>query len=197
MVESLSSRFQAFSLPRFCNADKLFCCEEQTAVALLRAVCEPHLRWLVKQTEESANVVVRLGNEARFIATVQSEHVLRVGDRVGVSLPAHLASGGKAILAALPPGEVADLYKDGDVDLPRLHRELGLVRRRGFAINDQLTETGLIAIGVLVRDESGAPLAGLSVALPTARFDRDALPGWVSTLTTAARRIEAAMTRQR
>lgn len=160
-------------------------------------MCEPHLRWLVKQTEESANVVVRLGNEARFIATVQSEHVLRVGDRVGVSLPAHLASGGKAILAALPPGEVADLYKDGDVDLPRLHRELGLVRRRGFAINDQLTETGLIAIGVLVRDESGAPLAGLSVALPTARFDRDALPGWVSTLTTAARRIEAAMTRQR
>ncbi|MEV5704948.1 IclR family transcriptional regulator C-terminal domain-containing protein [Actinoallomurus sp. NPDC052274] len=75
--------------------------------------------------------------------------------------------------------------------------ELGLVRKRGFAINDQLTETGLTAIGVVVRDAVGDPLAGVSIALPTARFDRDLLPAWVHALATAARRIEAAMADRR
>lgn len=163
-------------------------------VALLRASCEPHLRWLVERTRETANVVVRAGTEARFIATVESDRVLRVGDREGRSVPAHLASGGKALLAALSPAELTALYEeDEQVDLVRLRRELGLVHRRGFAINDQQTEPGLTAIGVLIRDASAAPLAGLSVALPTARFDRDSLPGWVGALSAAADRIETAL----
>ncbi|MGP4026002.1 IclR family transcriptional regulator [Actinomadura sp. 3N407] len=164
-------------------------------VALLREVSADPLRRLVERTGETANVVVLAGTEVRFIMTVESGQALRVGDRVGVSLPAHLTSGGKAILAALAPGEVAVRYADrGDVDLHRLRRELALVRKRGFAINDQLTETGLTAVGVVIRDRSGGPPAGLSIALPTARFDRDALPGWVNALSAAAQRIEAAMT---
>ncbi|OLT31136.1 transcriptional regulator [Actinomadura sp. CNU-125] len=163
-------------------------------VALLRATCEPHLRWLTERTRETANVVVRAGTEVRFIATVESDRVLRVGDREGRTVPAHLASGGKAILAALSPAELTGLYgDDADVDLPRLRRELSLVRRRGFAINDQQTETGLTAIGVPIKDGTGTPLAGLSIALPTARFDRDALPGQVGALSAAAGRVESAL----
>lgn len=46
---------------------------------------------------------------------------------------------------------------------------------------------------VPIRDASGAPPAGLSIALPTARFDRDALPGRVGALSAAAGRAESAL----
>ncbi|MFG3685470.1 IclR family transcriptional regulator C-terminal domain-containing protein [Micromonospora sp. NPDC047740] len=103
----------------------------------------------------------------------------------------NLASGSKAILAALPPNHVRALYEDVDeIDLSKLRRELTLVRKRGFAINDQLTEAGLTAPGVAVRGPSGAPEAAISLAIPTARFDRHQLPTWVAAMTAAATRIE-------
>lgn len=77
-----------------------------------------------------------------------------------------------------------------DIELPRLRRELTLVRKRGFAINDQRTETGLTALGMLIRNPSGEPEAGLSLAMPTARFDRETLPTLVGAMSATATRIE-------
>lgn len=164
----------------------------EAPVALLRRAAIPHLEQLVRQVRETANLLVLAGTEVRFIATVECDQVLRVGDRVGRTLPAHLTSAGKAILAGLPAGRLEDLYDDlPDVDLPRLKRELGLVRKRGFAINDQRTEAGLTAVGVVVRAPDGPPLASVTLALPTARFDRELLATWVGALSSTASRIEA------
>ncbi|WP_327293553.1 MULTISPECIES: IclR family transcriptional regulator [unclassified Streptomyces] len=166
----------------------------EAPVALLRQTALPHMHQLVDRVQESTNLMVMAGPEVRFIATVECEQILRVGDRAGRSLPAHLASGGKAILATFPADELTALYDSVDgVDLPKLRRELGLVRKRGFAINDQLTETGLTALGVVVRDPSGTP-AALSLALPTARFDREQLPTWIGALSVAMAAIERDLT---
>jgi IclR family acetate operon transcriptional repressor len=163
----------------------------EAPVALLRRVALPRLQRLVDQTQESANVMVLAGTEVRFIATVECEQILRVGDRAGRSLPAHQASGGKAILAALPPDRVTAMYDGVDgVELRQLERELALIRKCGFAINDQLTETGLTAVGMLIREPSGDPEAGLSLAIPTARFDREKLPTWIGAMSAAVARIE-------
>ncbi|MER7792079.1 IclR family transcriptional regulator [Streptomyces sp. NPDC097640] len=160
-------------------------------VALLRQVALPHLHDLVDHVRESVNLVVLAGTEARFIASVECDQVLRVGSREGRTLPAHLTSGGKAVLAALPPEEVAALYGGSDdVGLPRLRRELALVRKRGFAINDQRTETGLTALATAIRDASGAPVAAAAIAMPTARFHRDHVSGWVAALNRAVSRVE-------
>lgn len=158
-------------------------------VALLRRVAAPRLRELVDRVGETANLVVRAGTEVRFLLSVQCDQVLRVGDRAGRVLPAHLTSGGKALLAALPAAEVTELYGGSEVPPARLRRELNLVRRRGFAVNDQLTETGLTAVGMVVPVSSGVPAAGLSVAMPSARFDRDLLPTWVGALSATATAI--------
>ncbi len=68
------------------------------SVADLRRLALPHLRALAARTDESTNLMVVIGFQARFIATVESPRVLRVGDREGRLLPAHLASGGRAAL---------------------------------------------------------------------------------------------------
>lgn len=158
----------------------------EAPIAQLRRVALPHLEALVARTQESANVMVLAGRDVHFIGTVECSQVLRVGDREGRALPAHLSSGGKAVLAALPPPRLAELYADApEVDLSRLRRELSLVRKRGFALNDQATETGLSALGMLVDDHSGQPTAAISLAMPTARFDRHRLAGWVEAMTEA------------
>jgi IclR family transcriptional regulator, acetate operon repressor len=159
--------------------------------ALLRRVGLPHLQDLVDATQESANLMVLAGDQVRFIATVESRQALKVGDRVGVTLQARHASGGKAALAELPPTDIDEMYAGRtDVDLTRLHHDLGLIRKRGFAINDQATEKGLTAIGVAVHDQDGRPNAAISLALPSARFSRDRLSDWVEALIVTRNRVE-------
>jgi DNA-binding IclR family transcriptional regulator len=169
----------------------------EAPVALLRQIAVPHLHTLVDRVQESANLMVPAGTEVRFIATVECAQILRVGERTGRSLPAHLASGGKAILAALPHEEVSARYESAEgVDLPKLRRELTLVRKRGFAINEQLTEAGLTALGMAIRGRSGTPEAAISLAMPTARFDRHQLSSWIAAMSATVARIENGLSGQ-
>ena len=76
------------------------------------------------------------------------------------------------------------------MDLQRLRREFALVRKRGFAINNQLTEPGVTAVGVAVHDPAGQPNAAISISMPSVRFHRDRLTTWVNELITTAAVIE-------
>jgi DNA-binding IclR family transcriptional regulator len=130
----------------------------EAPLALLRLEATPRLQALTRRVRESTNLVILVGTEARFLATVKCDQLLRVGDRTSQVLPAHLASGGRALLALLPSGQVNELYETtGDAALHRLHRELTLVRKRGFAINHQLT------------DPASPPLASQSTVPPASR----------------------------
>jgi IclR family acetate operon transcriptional repressor len=162
----------------------------RASVSRLRAVALPHLHGLVQSLGETANVMVLAGSDVRFVATVECDQVLRVGDRTGRVLPAHLSSGGKAALA-LADGEqrAAVLGPLDDAAAARLERELRTIRRRGYAVNDQATEAGLTAVGVAVPAAGGFSGAALSVAAPTARCSRDLLPVWGTALSGAAAAI--------
>src|SRR4051794_12260218 len=160
---------------------------QQASVATLREVALPHLRRLVDAVGETANVMILAGGDVRFVATVESDQVLRVGDRTGRALPAHLSSGGKAVLATLEEDQVAAALESLDATaVAQVLRELRAVRRRGFAVNDQGTEAGLTAVGVAVPPAGGFTGAALSLAAPSARCSRDRLPIWGSALAQAA-----------
>lgn len=158
------------------------------AVARLREAAMPQMRRLVDRWQETVNLAVLRGCAVRFVATVECGHVLRVGDRTGRTLPAPLSSGGRAMLAALTPGELDAALRDLEEDAAqRLRDELRAVRRRGYALNDQLTETGLTAVGVaLPRMTAGMPLASIAFAMPTARYTRASLAAWSADLAAAA-----------
>jgi DNA-binding IclR family transcriptional regulator len=164
----------------------------QATVAQLRALGLPHLRRLVDDVGETANLMVLSGADIRFVATVECDQVLRVGDRTGRTLPAHLSSGGKALLAALPEDvAAAALGHLDEATTLRVRRELRSVRRRGYAVNDQETEPGLTAVGAAVTIGAEVAPAAISIALPRARFSRDRLPAWGAALTATAAAIAA------
>ncbi|HEY7487073.1 MAG TPA: IclR family transcriptional regulator [Streptosporangiaceae bacterium] len=146
----------------------------------LRRVLLPHMDALCERVGETVNLMVRVGTQTRFLTSVESTQVLRVGDRAGAVLPAAKTSGGKALLATLSQAELAELYGSG-ADCPALTRaefqrlchELEDVRRRGYGLNREETEAGLIAVGRCVGDEAGHALGALTIAVPSARFSDD------------------------
>jgi DNA-binding IclR family transcriptional regulator len=162
-------------------------------LSALRETAVPHLQRLVDRTDESANLLVLTGAEARFVHTVECTQPLRVGDRTGKALPAHISSAGKAMLSILDDDALAAALADLDpAERTRVRRSLRAVRQNGFALNNEQTETGLTAIGVPLRWADGM-VAGISLAMPTARFSRDRVPGWVQELHGCARAIEKAL----
>lgn len=159
-------------------------------VAELRRAALPHLQELTERTDETTNLVVVVDDEARFVASVECDQVLRVGDRGGRVLPAHLASGGRAVLATRAEDEVRALYAGADspvTDVDTLLRELRRTRRQGFALNDQRTETGVTAIGAAV--PSTVVAGAISISMPTARYRRARLTEWAGLLAETARQV--------
>jgi len=171
----------------------------QSRSALLRAASLGHMQRLVELVGESANLTIRTGATARFIASVECDQALRVGSREGMVFPAHRNTGGLLLLAELGSEELAQVYGDAadeeveKPDLASLRRELSRVRSQGFAVNQGRSERGVVAVGVPVRDADGVAIAGLSVSMPSVRYDKERLPRLVATLNKAAGAIEASL----
>ncbi|HRO29036.1 IclR family transcriptional regulator [Citricoccus sp.] len=166
----------------------------------VRRRAHPHLEDLAHATGETTNLLVLAGTDVRFMASVEGHRPVRVGDRQGVVLPAAGVSAGKAMLAAMDPADVERAYRrraeqDGTAFDARAHArlatELEAVRHRGFASNDEGTEEGICAVGMAIRDGSGAAVAGLSVAVPHQRYRHALETGLVDEVRRAREAIEA------
>ncbi|MQY14552.1 Transcriptional regulator KdgR [Streptomyces sp. RB5] len=170
----------------------------QSQISRLRATALPHLQRVVDLLDETANLIVRTGDTARFIASVECRQALRVGSREGMVFPAHRTTAGLLLLAELTDEELAEVYDPGRYrdraaerpDVDRLRADLVKLRRNGFAVNRERSERGLVAVGVPVRDPQGTAVAGLSVSLPSVRYDPHRLQSLVATLNAGARALE-------
>lgn len=166
--------------------------------------CRPHLEALVTVCGETVNLVIRTGTQVRFLATVESGAMLRVGDRQGQVLPAELTSGGRSLLAELPDDMLQRLYlkTDGDDELVagdrrldpaafnEFRRELTGVRKAGFAVNVEKTEEGVAAFGMCVHNHAGLPIGAISVSVPAVRFQRHTHGPLVAQMRRAVREME-------
>lgn len=153
----------------------------------------PYLESLYAATNETVHLMVRVGAEVVFMDGIEGVRALRVGLRVGMRMPAHRTSGGKAMLADLDRSAVDALYaerppweddpfpyRDGRLayggtgtappgGAPAcLHRELDAVRRDGHGRNEDESEPGVTALGASVGHVDGHHTA-LAVAVPTVR----------------------------
>jgi DNA-binding IclR family transcriptional regulator len=164
----------------------------------LKNLVQPHLETLSERTGETANLMIRVGRSVRFLSTVESRNILRVGDRRGAALPAHHSSGGKALLAEIEVSRLRRLYRDMDAradgEFHTLLEELTRVRRQGFAANFEATEDGVCAIGAALH-ESGRGIGAISVSLPTSRLTNDVREHLIDSLLRSRREIESDISR--
>lgn len=165
---------------------KLFELGSQAVAQLdLRERAQPYLERLVLETGETAHICVLNGDRMLSIANVESPRTLRTPSAVGRRAPLHCTSVGKALLAFLPKGEADELIKKCELTRytgctlttpARLKAELKLIRRRGYAMDNEETEEGLRCIGAPVWDYSGKIVAALSIAGPVFRLTEKRIP---------------------
>ncbi|MEV6252549.1 IclR family transcriptional regulator [Nocardia sp. NPDC051911] len=140
----------------------------------------PYLADLSRRSGCTTFLVTLEGNGCRFIDGVESSRAHRVRSRVGHLLPAHTTSGGKVLLAQLPDNELVALYPDRHVrmrdgstrELVALRRELGVVRRQGYALCLETNEQCVNAVGVPVTTRPGMVIAAVVLACPSAGSSR-------------------------
>ena len=168
--------------------------------AQLSQLALPHLRRLRDEVDETTHLSVPEGADMHFVLSVESAQVLRVGSRVGVRMPAHRTSGGKALLAALPPDALAERLAGtgegslrlGADDVRRVRRELAGIRRQGYGLNRAESERGIAAVGVAVLDTGRRPLGALSISVPTVRLN----PARVREMAAALQRVKHELERE-
>lgn len=157
------------------------------------------MRELHRQTGQTVNLSLMQGDEIVYVERAWSEcSGMQVVRAIGGRAPLHLTSTGKLFLAmwdtrnvrsyALRTG-LSGTTANSITQIDQLERELALVRRHGYARDNEELELGVRCIAAGIYDDAGTLLAGLSLSAPSERM-RDA---WIPLLIGTADRISEAL----
>ena len=157
------------------------------------------MRALHKLTGQTVNLSVQQADEIVYIDRAWSERSgMQVVRAIGGRAPLHLTSTGKLFLCAADPRQVrayatrtglAGNTRNSITQLDKLERELALVRRHGYARDNEELEMGVRCIAAGMYDETGKLVAGLSISAPAERMQDE----WISQLVSTARSISEAL----
>lgn len=144
----------------------------------LRQAALPIMQSLHDQFDETVNLGVLEGLEILYIHYIETTHALRWQVRPGVRDPFHCTALGRAIVAHMSPERQEKLLQRIAVD-PRttpspksredVERILAETRERGWAIDDEENEIGVVCFGVPIFDD-GLVVGGLSVSVVKGRL---------------------------
>ena len=165
-------------------------------------VAQPVIAALMMRTSESAALVLRQGTEVVVVCKENCDQAILVSAQLGERSPINNSAGGKAIMAFLPKPEQESWLASGKLrrmtphsvtDPEAMRRELAAIARGGISYSREGMFPGIVAMGLPVFDAVGNPCAGVSVAVPTLRFDKARETRVAAALRTAAANISAAM----
>lgn len=157
-------------------------------------VARPVLEELAQDTRETVHLAVLEGNQSLTLMSVESPHLLRVGDRSGHTQPAYLGAMGKALLLDLESSMLEELFPTGlergtVSSVEELTDILGNALRRGYTFQEGEVESGVNAVGVPVRGNSGAVQFAIGMTYPAGRITADQLPAVIEQVKIAAQTL--------
>lgn len=170
--------------------------------AVLGRVALPELEALAERLNLTSYLSVRDRDRALCVVRVDRGPIMASVYQVGDTLPLHVGAGPRILLAAMPDADVAriaaagaDLPTDRPADRPgtpaTIRALVDEIRRTGVAFAPDDVQAGLAAMGVPVRDGSGAVVAAVSVVALTDWFGDGHRAAIQAALREAAARIEA------
>lgn len=163
---------------------------------------KPFLQQLTDLTGETTHLAVLNDGQVLYVEKVESSHSLRMPSQVGRRLPAHCTGVGKALIAFLPEEVVRSLVARRGLpsftpntitDPDRLEAELAAIRERGYSVDNEEIEEGLVCIGAPVRDHSSHVVAAVSIAGPSSRLRPETIERHARSVVRIARDISAAL----
>lgn len=133
----------------------------------------------VARSNEVVQLAVLDGFDVVYLAREDARRPVRLVSDLGLRLPAHACALGKALLASLPPDELAarlpaalPRVTDRTITDPAvLRRELDGVREAGLAQDREEVATGLVCYAAYVGVTPLGKRVAVSTSIPTDRLD--------------------------
>ena len=151
----------------------------------VRAEAKPVMEALRDRLDESVNLTVREGDEVVYVEKATPNRMMHVQQLVGSRAPLHVTAVGKMMLAEGGEEQCRGYAKRTNLpaytrntinSLAGLLAEADRVVAQGYALDNEEAEIGVGCIGVLIHDNTGAPVAGLSVSAPMERRRDEWIP---------------------
>ena len=151
----------------------------------LRRILRPHIEQMAKELNMTASWGVLRDSRVVVLDHVRNMNIDLLTNRIGLILPVHTTSMGKALLAYLTEEEQdrilgsINLRKLTDaslVDRKLLKENLKLVRERGYSTDEGETHADLHCIAAPVKDAGGKVIAAINLTDEKARTTLEKLP---------------------
>src|SRR5437762_2529351 len=153
-------------------------------LAEFQAACQAPLGRVARRTRGVAFLYLRSGGDFVCAARVGTTPLKGLSIQVGTRRPLVSASGGVAILVALPEDEsrkiIAEnmkrLARFGELRAKSIEKMIRRSREHGFGINLGDVVPGIHSFGIAIQDAKGAPFASLTVSGASEDFPLSEIP---------------------
>jgi IclR family acetate operon transcriptional repressor len=142
-------------------------------------VSRPYMETLLREYGETVNCAIFQSDVVVVIESLESPNAIRRGASVGEKDFLFSSALGKSIMACLPEEEVLRLLADTELkpltertitSLDELMVDLKAVQARGYSLDDEESELGLMCVAGAIHDYRDVPKYALSVSGPTDRI---------------------------
>jgi DNA-binding IclR family transcriptional regulator len=163
----------------------------------LRKLATPYLRQLMIKTQLTVHMAIQEHHEAVIIEKADSPYTPKVETWVGKRMGIHCTAAGKALLSDWSEDEIDKLiryglprYNDNTIVSPKkLKRELEVVSKEGYALDDEEETIGSRCVGAPIRDQTGKVVAAVSVAGFKQQIHHETFPSLVASVKETAASI--------
>lgn len=167
----------------------------------IRTEARPFLKNLERRINEVINLAIYRNGEVVYIDKFEGTKSLRMHSRIGGRASFAYTSVGKAVLAFLPDSEREYLLENMVLEPRTRHsivdrgvflKQLGDTRAKGYALDLEENEEGIVCVGAPVFDFSRRVVAAVSISCPTVRTGMERLLSLGGDLLETCGRISAA-----
>ncbi|WP_375504134.1 IclR family transcriptional regulator [uncultured Jatrophihabitans sp.] len=150
-----------------------------TLDANLATVATDYVNALVDDVGETCHLGVLEGDEAVTVVLVNGSYAMRMHSFVGKRNAAHTTAMGKALLAGLSEQTLDMLFPKKKLSqhtthtvgtLTDLKDQLAIIRKHGFALDNEELEPGLRCVAAPIADHDGNVVAALTIAGASSRL---------------------------
>jgi IclR family acetate operon transcriptional repressor len=146
--------------------------DSHTKSMRLIELVRPAMRALTEATGWTSRLAIHDDGYPIFVDRVDGQGSIRFFTPLGIREMPHRSAAGKAILAELDERIVRSVAEDTGLprrtphtitDVDALLADLELVRGRGFAVDDEEDETGILCVGASFLGRDGQPAGAVSI----------------------------------
>jgi IclR family transcriptional regulator, pca regulon regulatory protein len=147
-------------------------------------IVQPYLDQLSQDIGQSTSVSILDDWEIVYVARAAQQRLMSISLMPGSRLPAYCTSMGRVMLAALPTLQAKDVLKRHPpvkrtpfslTSATDIMQTLAMVKKNGFAINNQEIEVGLCSIAVPIFDSRGRLAGALNTGVAAVHEDANEL----------------------